>query len=137
MNDAGNTEGISVATTLYKKAAPVPRPISVHMLGLRCSTDCAPRAKNGQPAHMTTGRDRTSSIPLCVAISNQPRRWPNMASTVTTTVSGKVHQKRCWNDTSSEFSSSSSVGSKGSSVMPHFGQSPGRAWRISGCIGQV
>jgi hypothetical protein len=34
-------------------------------------------------------------------------------------------------------SSSASVGIKGSSAMPHFGQWPGPIWRISGCMGQV
>ena len=29
------------------------------------------------------------------------------------------------------------VGSSGSSAMPHFGQAPGRSWRTSGCIGHV
>jgi hypothetical protein len=85
----------------------------------------------------TTGALSASSTQLCVAISNQPSRWPNIASTVTTTVSGSVHQKRRVNDTSSGFSSSSRVGSKGSRVMPHFGQLPGWSCRISGCIGQV
>ena len=60
-----------------------------------------------------------------------------MASTITTTENGSVHQKRRVKSTSSGFSSSSSVGITGSSVMPHFGQSPGWSWRISGCIGQV
>jgi hypothetical protein len=31
----------------------------------------------------------------------------------------------------------SSVGIRGSSAIPHFGQSPGASLRISGCIGQV
>ena len=107
------------------------------MLGLRFTTDCAPRTKKGQPAHNTIGTESTSSIQLCTAMSNQLRRWPNMASTVTTTVSGSVHQKRRWKSLSSGFSCSSSSGSKGSSVMPHLGQLPGWFWRTSGCMGQV
>ncbi len=107
------------------------------MFGLRFTIDCAPRTKNGQPAQSTTGSASTSSIQLCIAMSNQPSRWPNIASTVTTTVSGRVHQKRRWKSTSSGFSASSSSGSTGSSAMPHFGQLPGWSWRISGCIGQV
>ena len=74
------------------------------MFGLRLTIDCAPRTKNGQPAQSTTGSDSTSSIQLCVAMSNQPSRWPNIASTVTTTVSGSVHQKRRRKSTSSGFS---------------------------------
>ncbi len=107
------------------------------MFGLRLMTDCTPRTKNGQPAHSTTGSDKASSIQLCVAMSNQPRSWPNMASTVSTTVSGKVHQKRREKSRSSGLSSSSRLGISGSSAMPHFGQSPGRSCRTSGCIGQM
>ena len=107
------------------------------MFGLRWRTDCTPRTKKGQPAHSTIGIDSTSSSQLCVAIAIQPKRWPNIASRVTIAVSGKVHQKRRWKSASSGFSSSSSEGSTGSSVMPHFGQLPGWSCRISGCIGQV
>ncbi|MCY1382350.1 hypothetical protein D9M69_703660 [compost metagenome] len=107
------------------------------MLGLRFTTDCTPRTKNGQPAHSTMGTVSTSSIQLWVAISNQPRLWPDIASTVTTTVSGRVHQKRRWKSSSSGFPASSSAGMTGSSDMPHLGQLPGWSWRISGCIGQV
>ena len=101
--------------------------MSVHILGLRCVTDCAARAKNGQPAHNTTGKDKTNSIQLWVAISNHSNRWPNIARVVTTTVRGKVHQKRRWNEISSGFAASSSVGNSSSRVMPHFGQLPGCA----------
>ena len=107
------------------------------MFGLRLTIDCTPRTKKGQPAHSEIGSDSSSSIQLCVAMSNQPKRWPNMASTVTATVKGSVHQKRRWKSTSSGFSLSSRSGSTGSSDMPHFGQCPGWSWRISGCIGQV
>ena len=107
------------------------------MFGLRLITDCAPRTKKGQPAHSAIGSVSTSSIQLCVAMSNQPSRWPSIASTVTITVKGSVHQKRRWKSTSSGFSVSSRSGNTGSSDMPHFGQLPGWSWRISGCIGQV
>ena len=107
------------------------------MFGLRWTIDRAPRTKNGQPAQSATGSVKTSSIQLCAAISNQPRAWPNIASTVTATVSGSVHQKRRSKSTNSGLSPSSRSGSTGSSAMPHFGQLPGWSWRISGCIGQV
>ena len=107
------------------------------MFGLRLMTDCAPRTKNGQPAHSTTGSDRASSIQLWVAMPNQPKRWPNIASTVTATVSGSVDQKRRVKLRSSGLSSSSRLGISGSSAMPHLGQSPGWSCRTSGCIGQV
>ena len=72
----------------------MPRPISVHILGLRLTMDCQQRTKNGHPVHNTTGSDSTSSTQVWVFMSNQPRRWPNIARMVTTTVSGRVHQKR-------------------------------------------
>ena len=43
----------------------MPRPISVHMFGLRFTTDCQPREKKGQPAHNTMGSEITSSTQLC------------------------------------------------------------------------
>ena len=105
------------------------------MLGLRLTTDCAPRTKNGKPAHSTTDTVSTSSTQLCVAISNQPRLCPNIASTVTTAVS--VHQKQRWKSSSSGFSASSNAGMTGSSDIPYVGQLPGWSWRIFGCMGQV
>jgi hypothetical protein len=41
--------GISVATTLYAYAVPVPRPISVNMFGCRAVSELQARWKNGQP----------------------------------------------------------------------------------------
>src|SRR3546814_5382430 len=95
--------------------------MSVHILGLRLITDCTPRTKNGQPAQSTTGKESTSSIQLWVAMPNQPNWCPNMASVVTITVKGKVHQNRRVKSASSGLSSSS-VGISGSSAMPHLGQ---------------
>ena len=60
-----------------------------------------------------------------------------MASTVTITVSGNVHQKRRVKSLNSGLSSSSNSGVTGSKVMPHLGQVPGPTWRISGCMGHV
>ena len=88
--DAGKMPGATVATTLYANAAEVPSPISVHMFGLRLMTDFTPRSKNGQPAHSTIGEASTSSIQLCVPISNHCSRCPAIASTVTITVNGSV-----------------------------------------------
>ncbi|MCY1372440.1 hypothetical protein D9M69_596450 [compost metagenome] len=107
------------------------------MFGLRFATDCTARTKNGQPAHSTIGTLSTSSIQLCVPISNHCRRWPAMASTVTATLSGSVQKKRRLKSFSSGSSPSSRVGISGSSVMPHLGQLPGWSCRISGCMGQV
>jgi hypothetical protein len=107
------------------------------MLGLRLATDCTPRTKNGHPAQSTIGIDSTSSTQLWVCMSMSCRRCPAMASAVTTTVKGNVHQKRRRKSTSSGLSLSSRLGISGSSAMPHFGQAPGWSWRTSGCIGHV
>ncbi|MCY1308150.1 hypothetical protein D9M70_581370 [compost metagenome] len=64
------------------------------MFGLQLATDCQPRRKSGIPAHKTIGKDRANSIQVWVRDSNHCRLCPNMASTVTTTVSGSVHQNR-------------------------------------------
>jgi len=107
------------------------------MLGLRFTTDCAPRMKNGAPAHSTTGNDNASSTQLCVAISITPSACPNMATPATTTVSGSVHTNLRWKSTNSGLASSSKLGSSGSSAIPHLGHVPGWSCRISGSIGQV
>src|SRR5690606_12177871 len=80
LNELGKTPGATVATTLYRNAAPVPVPISVHMFGLRCAIDAAQRRKNGAPAHTTTGVDATSSTHARVAPSSPPSRCPAIAS---------------------------------------------------------
>ena len=112
-------------------------PISVHMFGLRLRMDCTQRTKNGQPAHSTTGVVSANSIQVRVAVGSAGREWPNIARSSTTTLSGRVHQKRRLKSRSSGFSSSSRLGISGSSAMPQIGQVPGPCWRISGCIGQV
>ena len=94
------------------------------MFGLRCTIDCTPRTKNGQPAHSTIGSDSASSTHVCVDVAIQPSRCPNIASTVTTIVSGSVHQKRRRKSRNSGLSSSSSSGITGSSAMPHLGSVP-------------
>ncbi len=107
------------------------------MFGLRVMSDCTPRTKNGQPAHSTMGVASASSTQFWVCGLISARLWPAMASVVTTTVSGSVHQKRWRKSVSSGFSPSSSEGISGSKAMPHLGQVPGIGCRISGCIGQV
>ena len=47
--------GATVATTLNENAALTPRAISVNMLRLPVMTERAPRTRNGQPHHSTTG----------------------------------------------------------------------------------
>ena len=60
--DSGNSPGASVATTLYRYAAPTPSAISVNMLRCRLTIDAQPRTKNGQPPQSTTGVASANSI---------------------------------------------------------------------------
>ena len=53
------------------------------MFGLRLTTDCAAAHEEGPTGPQRDRQVSTSSIQLCVAMSNQPSRWPNIASTVT------------------------------------------------------
>ena len=71
------------------------------------------------------GNVSTSSIKLCVAISNHCSRCPAIASTVTMTVNGSVQMNRRLKSSSSGLSPSSSEGISGSSAMPHLGHAPG------------
>ena len=73
------------------------------------------------PQHV--GNDSTNSTQLCVAMSIRCSRSPSIASARTTSVSGKVHQKRREKSRNSGLSSSRS-GSRGSSVIPHLGRFP-------------
>ena len=87
--------------------------MSVHIFGLRCSTDCRPRSKNGLPAHNTTGRLSTNSIQLRAAGSIPCARGPAIANTATATVKGKVEMNRRRKSLSSGFSPSSRLGKFG------------------------
>ncbi len=60
-----------------------------------------------------------------------------MATTSSGTESATLTQNRLVMSASSVPSNSSNEGATGSSVIPHFGQTPGPGWRTSGCIGQV
>src|SRR5690625_7823377 len=84
------------------------------MFGLRFTIDCQPRTKNGCPAHNTTGIERTSSIHVCTPMLNQPSCGPNIASIVTMTVNGSVHQNLREKSFNSGLLSSSRLGINGS-----------------------
>ena len=137
----GSASGNSTANTLYANAAPVPRAISVNMFRLRVTSDCQPRAKNGQPPQSTTGVARTSWVQSHAAGPSAATRpgasISPIASASTGTVSARLTQKRRVMSTSSWFGPSSAVTSSGSSAMPHFGQLPGPTRRTSGCMGHV
>ena len=62
---------------------------------------------------------------------------PDIASSITASENGSVHQKRRRVSRSSGFSSAPAAGIAGSSAIPQSGQVPGWSWRICGCIGQV
>ena len=110
------------------------------MLSERRATDCAPRTKNGQPAHSTTGVASTSSSQSfmpCGSSASMPNRCPPMSIARIGTASAAATHRRRVMPKSSSFGPSSRLASAGSSAMPQIGQLPGPTWRISGCIGQV
>src|SRR5258705_10385683 len=85
--EAGNSCGKIVAATLSRNAAPVPRPMSVNIFGLRLTSDDQKRSKNGQPPQRTTGVESNNSIQL----RNAPERGsgnfsPDIPRTRTETV---------------------------------------------------
>src|SRR6186997_3165503 len=92
--DCGKRCGATVATILYSQAAPVPMAIRVNMLRLRDATDCAPRTKNGQPAHSTTGVANTSCTQFdCDGLSGcQSNTCPPISSATTGNVSNSPIQ---------------------------------------------
>ncbi|MGY3440277.1 hypothetical protein ACVW17_000278 [Bradyrhizobium sp. USDA 4473] len=117
----------------------MPIAISVNMLRLRVTTDCQPRAKNGAPAHSTTGVASTNEIQFDQPIGTRciSPRWLPISSTNTGKVSARPIQNRRVISISSGSGPSSSETCSGSSAMPQIGQEPGPTWRTSGCIGQV
>ena len=115
----------------------MPIAISVNMLRLRVSSERQPRAKNGAPAHSTTGVASANEIQfdhggICI----RPR-WPPISSANTGIVSASAIQNRLVMSISSGSGASSSETCSGSSAMPQIGQAPGPICFTSGCIGQV
>ncbi len=141
LNAAGSSSGQSSATTLKSQAVPVPRPIKLNMLRCQVRNETQARAKNGHPAHSTTGVPSAPCDQLNKAMPSQRCRLrPGTNSPIVTNSNGSVsaaltHRRRVMSS-SSAVSASGSM-SRGSSAMPHFGQLPGPIWRISGCMGQV
>src|SRR5580704_4818297 len=137
-NEAGEICGRVVATTLSRYAAPVPKPISVNILGLRWTTDAQKRWKNGQPPHTTTGVARTNWSQLRAPDDRGSlSASPNMAISKTGRESAALTQNRRNIESYSGSASTSAKASIGSSAMPQIGQDPGPSWTICGCIGQV
>jgi hypothetical protein len=87
-----------VAITLNNQAAPVPNAINVNMFSFKVRTEVAPRTKNGQPAHNTTGVAKTSWIHEDVLGETAPWsagiRSPPIARTRTGTDSATATQNR-------------------------------------------
>ena len=100
------------------------------MLRLRFTTEAQPRWKNGQPAHRTTGVDKTNSIQVAIRGARSRCRpsagmWPPISRMNTGAVSASPIQKRRVMSESSWFGGASAVTVTGSSAMPQIGQIPG------------
>jgi len=114
--------------------------IRVNMLRWRLTSERAPRAKNGQPAHSTTGVAKANWTRLDNPGSSQrcaPAICAPISSTTTGAASATPIQNRRVMSASSGLGPLSADAITGSSAMPQIGHAPGPAWRISGCIGQV
>jgi hypothetical protein len=131
-----------VATTLNRYAAPVPSAISVNMLSRRLTSEAQPRWKNGNPPHSTTGVASAS----CTQIAVRPDSsfWsgvPGISSEIMKATIGAVITRLTPNrrvmSTSSGFTSSPAVTTRGSRAIPQIGQLPGAVRTISGCIGHT
>src|ERR1700674_4637115 len=112
------------------------------MFKLRLTTDCQPRTKNGQPPQSTTGVASTSSAQInargAISLSSAaPGTNSLMAAANKGTVRARPTQNRRVMLTSSGFSSSSRVTTRGSSAIPQIGHDPGSERTISGCIGHT
>src|ERR1035437_2504860 len=111
------------------------------MLRLRCTTDCQPLTKNGNPHHRTTGVARANSIHAHTLAENkccigmEGRNTETMSASIGTARATLIHSRLVISVSSGLVSSA--VTCRGSSAMPQMGQEPGASRTISGCIGQV
>src|ERR1017187_5308866 len=111
------------------------------MLRLRCTMDCQPLTKKGNPHQRTTGVASANSIHAqalaesrcCIGIEG---RKAEIISASMGVASATLIQNRLVILTSSGLESSA-VTSRGSSAIPQIGQEPGPSRTICGCIGQV
>src|SRR5258708_3366258 len=97
-----------------------------------------PRAKNGAPAHSTTGVDSANEIQFDQFAGSKriSPRWPPISMTKTGIVSASAIQNRLVMSINSGSGASSRETCSGSSAMPQIGQLPEPACLTSGCIGQ-
>ena len=133
--------GAMVATTLKAKAAPTPRPISVHMFGCMVVSDAQKRLKKGAAAQTTIGVARTSSTQSSARAGMPAKPCGARCRPMAMTTSGRTRiaptMKRRRMSRYSALGPCSTETVLGSSAIPQIGQSPGPTCSISGCIGQV
>src|ERR1035438_7109997 len=111
------------------------------MFRLRCTTDCQPLTKNGNPHQRTTGVASANSIQAHTFAGNkccmgmEGRKDETISASMGAASATLIHSRRVMS-ASSGFDSSAVI-SRGSSAMPQIGQEPGASRTICGCIGQV
>src|SRR5207245_1617042 len=121
--EIGKICGKKVATTLSRYAAPVPKPISVNIFGLRLTSEDQKRSKKGQPPQSTTGVARRNSIPFLMAGDRcRPSDSPAMENSKSGSDNAALIQKRRRMESYSGSASTSAKTSSGSSAMPQMGQ---------------
>ncbi len=112
------------------------------MFKLRCTIDCPPRTKNGQPPQATTGvaSANCSHTNTCGGIQAKAS-WRTI-SPIDNASSGAestapTQNRRVMEASSGLASSSALLTTRGSSSIPQIGQLPGCERTICGCMGQV
>src|ERR1039457_6893175 len=111
------------------------------MFRLRCTTDCQPLTKNGNPHQRTTGVASANSIHAHTLADNKccigmpGRKAETISASMGTASATLIHSRRVM--LANSGFDSSAVTSRGSSAMPQIGHEPGASRTICGCIGQV
>src|ERR1017187_7222363 len=111
------------------------------MFRLRCTTDCQPLTKNGNPHQRTTGVVSANSIhahtlaenKCCIGIVD--KKAETISASMGTASATLIHSRRVMSASSGLVSSTAT--SRGSSAMPQIGHEPGASRTICGCIGHV
>src|ERR1700687_5703322 len=99
--------------------------ISVNMLSERETSDCQARAKNGHPAHNTTGVANINCKRLeldMLSTRSSPIMWRPISSATTGADNAAAIQKRRVMSASPELGAVVSVPRIGSSAIPQIGQ---------------
>src|ERR1017187_6976938 len=111
------------------------------MLRLRCTMDCQPLTKNGNPHQRTAGVVSANSIQANALAENkccsgmEGRNAETISASMGTASATLTHSRLVIASNSGLVCAL--VASRGSSAMPQIGHEPGASRTICGCIGHV